>query len=342
VKNALTRALSLPPEKVRVISRYVGGGFGGKTEADQAVEAARLAKAAGRPVQVVWDRRDEFFFDRFRPAAVMQVRSGVTSAGKIAFWDSAIIGPGEREARPFYDIAHQRTTSVGGWQGGNPAGMHLFGVGPWRAPSVNSLTFARESHIDVLAAEAGLDPVEFRLRNLSHPRIRRALETAARQFGWKPGKAPSGRGAGVACGMYANACNATMAEVAVDRRTGKVTVKRLLLALDVGVVLNPDGMRQQCEGCLTMGLGQALSEEVRFRGGEVLDRNFDSYQIPRFSWLPKIEVVLIDNPETNALGGGEPPIVALGAALANAIYDAVGARVVQLPMTPVRVMASIV
>jgi nicotinate dehydrogenase subunit B len=118
-------------------------------------------------------------------------------------------------------------------------------------------------------------------------------------------------------------------------------VKRLMLALDVGVVLNPDGLRQQCEGCLTMGLGQALTEEVRFRGGDVLDRNFDTYEIPRFSWLPKLEVVLIDNPETNAVGAGEPPMVALAPAIANAIHDAVGARVAQLPMTPARVKTAL-
>jgi len=182
--------------------------------------------------------------------------------------------------------------------------------------------------------------VEFRLRNLSHARMRRTLEAAAKAYGWRSAKAPSGHGAGVACGIYANACNATMAEVGVDRATGKVMVKRLVLALDVGVVLNPDGLRQQCEGCLTMGLGQALTEEVRFRGGEVLDRNFDTYAIPRFSWLPKIEVVLIDNPATAALGGGEPPMIAIGAAVANAVYDAVGARVAQLPITPERVKAA--
>jgi CO/xanthine dehydrogenase Mo-binding subunit len=215
--------------------------------------------------------------------------------------------------------------------------MHPFHVGPWRAPSANSTTFARESHIDVLAAKAGIDPLEFRLKNLDHPRMRRVLETAAAKFGWKPGKAPSGRGVGVACGMYSNACNATMAELSVDKRTGAVRVDRLVLALDCGVVLNPDGLRQQAEGSLIMGLGYALTEEVRFRGGEVLTRNFDSYAIPRFSWLPKIDVVLVDNPETPALGGGEPPIICMGAVLANAIHDATGKRLLQLPMTPERV-----
>ena len=340
VKNAVASALGLAPEKVRVISRYVGGGFGGKTEADQAVEAARLAKITGQPVQVVYSRREEFFHDRFRPAAVMKIRAGVAGS-KIVLWDSHVFGAGDREAYPFYDIPHKRAASAGGWQGGNPPGMHPFNVGAWRAPSVNSNTFARESHIDWLAAKAGLDPLEFRLHNLEHARLRRVLETAARQFGWKAGRAPTGRGAGMACGVYSNACNATMAEVAVDRGTGGVQVKRVVMALDVGMVVNPDGMRQQAEGCVIMGMGYSLSEELRFRNGEVLNPNFDGYRIPRFSWLPNIEIVFVDQPEGPALGGGEPPIIAMGAALANAIFDATGARLLQLPMTPERVKAAV-
>jgi CO/xanthine dehydrogenase Mo-binding subunit len=340
VKNAVASALGLPAEQVRVISRYVGGGFGGKTEADQAVEAARLAKITGQPVQVVYSRQEEFFYDRFRPAAVMKIRAG-TAGGKIVLWDSHVFGAGEQGADPFYDIPHKRVASAGGWRGGNPPGMHPFNVGPWRAPSANSTTFARESHIDLLAAQAGMDPLEFRLNNLTHARLRRVLEAAARQFEWKAGRAPTGRGAGMACGIYSNACNATMAEVAVDRGTGAVEVKRVVMALDEGMVVNPDGMRQQAEGAVMMGLGYSLTEEVRFHNGELLNPAFDSYLLPRFSWLPKIEIVLVDNPETPALGGGEPPIIAMGAALANAIFDAVGARLPQLPMTPERVKAAL-
>ncbi|MFZ1147433.1 MAG: molybdopterin cofactor-binding domain-containing protein [Bryobacteraceae bacterium] len=340
VKGAVVAALEMPPAKVRIISRYVGGGFGGKTEADQGVEAARLAKITGKPVQVVYSRQEEFFYDRFRPAAVMKIRAGV-AAGKIVLWDGQVFGAGEREADPFYEIPHKRVTSAGGWMGGNPPGMNPFAVGAWRAPSVNSNTFARESQIDVLAAKVRMDPLEFRLNNLTDARLRRVLETAAKQFGWKAGRAPSGRGAGMACGIYSHACNATMAEVEVNRATGGVEVRRVVMALDEGLVVNPDGMRQQAEGCVMMGLGYALTEEVRFRNGEVLDTNFDSYQIPRFSWLPKIEIVLVDNPEMPALGGGEPPIIGMGAAVANAIFDAVGARVLQLPMTPERVKAAL-
>jgi CO/xanthine dehydrogenase Mo-binding subunit len=114
----------------------------------------------------------------------------------------------------------------------------------------------------------------------------------------------------------------------------------VVMALDLGLVVNPDGMRQQAEGAVMMGMGSALSEEVRFRNGEVLTTNFDSYRLPRFSWLPKIEIILVDNPQTPAMGGGEPPVIAIGGALANAIFDAVGARVLQLPMTPERVKAA--
>lgn len=341
LKQQLAQALGLPQQNVRVITPYVGGGFGGKSASAQAIEAARLSKLTGHPVQVVRDRGEEFFYDTFRPAAVVKVRAGLTSAGKIAFWEFNVYAAGDREARQFYDIPHQRTTSAGGWQGGESAAMHPFGIGPWRAPSVNTNTFARESHIDILAARARVDPLEFRMNHLSDKRMRRVLEAAAKQFGWKARPAPSGRGVGVACATYAGTQVATMAEVAVDKKTGHVRVKRVVCALDEGVIVSPDGSRQQIEGCITMGLGYALTEEVRFSNGDIVDRNFDTYEIPRFSWLPKIECVLVKNPEVPALGCGEPPIVTMGAVVANAIYDAAGARLLQLPMTPARITAAL-
>ena len=341
VKQQVAKVLGLAEENVRVITPFVGGGFGGKSEAPQAVEAARLAKIVGRPVQVVWDRAEEFFYDPFRPAAVIKIRAGVTAAAKIAFWDYSVVGAGERGSEPFYDVAHHRAVSAGGWQGGNPMGMHPFAVGPWRAPSANSNIFARESHIDALASQAGIDPLEFRRGNLTNKRVLRVLEAAEKQFDWKPARAPSGRGVGLACATYSGTAVAAMAEVAVDKTTGRVEVKRVVLAQDQGVTVSPDGTRQQMEGSITMGLGYALAEEVRFQGGEVLDRNFETYQIPRFSWLPKIETILIDNPDLAAQSCGEPPIVNMGAVIANAVFDAVGARLVQLPMTPARILEAL-
>ncbi len=341
VKTAVAQALGIGQENVRVIAGYVGGGFGGKTAAPQAVEAARLAKLTGRPVQVVWDRAEEFFFDGFRPAAVVKIRAGLSAAGKIVFWDYAVVGAGDRGAAAIYDIPHKRTTSAGGWQGGNPPGMHPFDVGPWRAPSANTNTFAGESHIDLLASKAGVDPLEFRQNHLSDKRVIRVLQTAAEHFGWKPAKGPSGRGVGISCGVYSNTCNAMCAEVAVNKTTGRVEVKRAVLAQDQGLVVNPDGTRQQMEGSITMGLGQTLTEEVRFKDGAVISQNFDDYELPRFSWVPKIETVLIDNQEMAAMGCGEPPMINVAASIANAIFDATGARMPQLPMTPARIMAAL-
>jgi len=132
-----------------------------------------------------------------------------------------------------------------------------------------------------------------------------------------------------------------MVELAVDKTTGGVQVKRVVCAQDRGVAVNPEGAKLQSEGCITMGLGYCLTEEIHFKGREVKDLNFDTYQIPRFSWLPKIEAVLLDSPEVPIAGGGEPPIVNMGAVIANAIFDATGARLYQLPMTPERIKAAL-
>jgi isoquinoline 1-oxidoreductase len=339
LKTQIASALGWTADKVRVITPYVGGGFGGKSASQQAVEAARLAVAAGKPVRVVWSREEEFFFDTFDPAAVLTIRSGLDAAKKIVFWDYTVIGAGSRGADHGYDIPHHRTLVRGGWNG-NPAGMHPFGIGPWRAPGANANAFARESHIDVMAAKAGVDPVEFRLNNLTDARMRRVLQAAAKAFGWTPKPGPSGRGVGVACSSDAGTYCANMAEVKVDKATGRIQVVRLVSAQDMGVVVNPEGAKQQMEGCLTMGLGYSLAEEVHFKNGELLDTNFDTYQLPRFSWVPKIQTVILESPDLAAQGGGEPAIVPMGAVLANAVFDAVGARVRQLPMTPARVMAA--
>jgi CO/xanthine dehydrogenase Mo-binding subunit len=182
-----------------------------------------------------------------------------------------------------------------------------------------------------------MDPLEFRLKNLSDKRMIGVLKAAAEKFGWRTSPAPSGRGLGVACGMDVGAYVATMAEVEVDQESGRVRVKRVVCAQDMGLAINPEGAKMQMEGCLTMGLGYALAEEVRFNGGQILDRNFDTYEIPRFSWLPKIETVLVENPGIPPAGGGEPPIVCMGGVIANAIFDATGARLFELPMTPERI-----
>jgi isoquinoline 1-oxidoreductase len=334
-KEEVAQALGMPSKNVHVITPFVGGGFGGKSQNRQVVEAARLSKLTGRPVQVAWSRQEEFFYDTFRPAAIVKIRSGVTEANQIAFWNFDVYFGGPRGAEQFYDIPHHREISHGHYTG--IPGAHPFGTGPWRAPGNNTNTFARESHIDLMAAKLRMDPLEFRLKNLGDQRMIRVLKAAAEKFGWGVSPAPSGRGFGVACATDVGAYVATMAEVEVDQQSGRVRVKRIVCAQDMGLVINPEGAKSQMEGSLTMGLGYALTEEVRFNGGEILDHNFDTYEIPRFSWLPKIETVLVENPESPPAGGGEPPIVCMGGAIANAIFDATGARLFELPMTPERI-----
>jgi isoquinoline 1-oxidoreductase len=334
LQDQIARAIGLDTKNVRIIVPFVGGGFGGKTRHLQALDAARLAKAVGKPVQVMANREEEFYYDTFRPAAVVRINSGLDASGKIAFWDYDVACAGERGSQQFYAIPNHRTVSRDAAPGGPAA--HPFATGPWRAPANNTNTFARESQIEMMAAAAGIDPVEFRLQHLTDPHLIAVLKAAAERFGWTPAKGPSKRGYGVALGIDAGTYVATIAEAAVDVERGAVRVKRVVSIQDMGVVVNPEGARIQMEGCITMGMGYALSEEVRFKNGAVLDKNFDTYEIPRFSWVPKIETGFIESTAASQ-GGGEPAIIVMGAVIANAIYDATGAHVLQLPMTPERI-----
>ena len=340
LKGQLLSALGLADNKVRVITPFVGGGFGGKSSSSQGVQAGRLAKIVGRPVQVFWTREDEFFWDTYRPAAIVKIRSGITATGTPAFWDYRVYFAGARGSALHYDIPHHRTVAHSrGWNG--PPGSHPFATGAWRAPGANTNVFAREQHIDIMAAKAGVDPVEFRLKHCSDPKFLGVLKAVAEKFGWTSAPGPSGRGVGVACGIDADTVVATMAEVAVNRKNGQITVKRVVCAQDMGLVVNPAGATIQMEGCITMGLGYALMEQQRFRGGKILDLNFDSYQLPVFSTLPEIETVLIDSEDPAPHGGGEPAIVNMGAVIANAVFDAIGVRLFELPMTPEKVLAAL-
>jgi isoquinoline 1-oxidoreductase len=334
-QEEIARALNLPADKVRVITPFVGGGFGGKSQGRQAVEAARLSKLAGAPVQVAWTREEEFFYDTFRPAALVKISSGLDGSDRIVFWDYRVFFAGERSSQNIYDVPHFRTTS-GGAARGAPS-PHPFGTGAWRGPGSNTNIFARESQIDIMASKAGIDPVEFRFKNLNNERMARVLRAAAEKFRWTPAKAPSGRGYGVALLDYLNTYVAGMAEISVNRETGQIQVKRVTIALDLGQGVNPEGIRVQTEGCVTMGLSSVLSEEIHFKGGEIKDRNFDTYDTTRFSWVPEIETVLVENPELAPQGCGEPAITCMAGLLANALFDATGVRMLRLPLSPERI-----
>lgn len=339
LQDALARELGFPLEKVRVIVPFVGGGFGGKSAFQQALEAAKLTKLYGKPVMVAWTRDEEFFYDNFHPAGVVKIKSGIDNSGLIQLWEYNVYFSGTRGSETLYDVPNARTTSYGRKKDSPP--VHPFSTGPWRAPNANTNTFARETQIDIMAAAAGTDPLEFRLKNLKDEKMIACLKAVAEKFGYVAGKAPSGRGIGIAVGTDAGTWVAEMAEVKVDIKTGVVEVIRVACAQDMGLCVNPEGATIQMEGCITMGLGYTLTEELFFEGGNIKDRSFDSYEIPRFLTLPKIDTVILDRKDQAPQGGGEPAIVAVGAVIANAIFDATGARLYRMPFTPARVLEAL-
>jgi CO/xanthine dehydrogenase Mo-binding subunit len=241
---------------------------------------------------------------------------------------------GSRSSEPIYNIPHflVKTQST--------RNVHPFNTGAWRGPGSNTNVFAMESHTDILAQAAGMDPLLFRMNNLTDERMIRVLNIAADKFGRNFNKSPSGMGYGISCTNYLNTYVATIAHVSVNKSSGKVKVEHIVCAQDMGEIINPQGAKLQIEGGITMGLSAALSEEIEFSGGKILTKNFDSYRITRFSDAPPIDVILIDNSDIPPQGCGEPAITTVGAALANAIFDAVGARVYTLPMTPERILAA--
>lgn len=338
-KEEVAKLLNMPEKNVRLMQIFTGGGFGGKIYNPQVTEVARLAKLSGKPVQLVYTREEEFLFDRLRPAAVVKIESGLDAEGNISFWDYGIYFGGQRGAKQFYQIPHHRTQTFRAPKGSRG---HPFFTGAWRAPSNNTNTFARESQINMMAAAAGEDALEFRLKHLANdPKMTEVLTTAKKKFGWKPARSPSGKGFGLACGKDAGTDVAVVVEVAVNKETGRVKVKRALCVQNMGMVVNPQGAIIQAEGCILMGMGYALSEEIHFKGRKMLTNNFDTYEFTHFSWTPEIDVVLIDAQDDPPQGGGEPAIICIGGAIANAIFDATGARLYQQPMTPKRVKEAI-
>jgi nicotinate dehydrogenase subunit B len=340
LKDSVAETMGVSPENVRIITPFVGGGFGGKTSNREALEAARLARLTGRPVQVCFNRAEEFFYDTFAPAAIVKIVSGIDDAGNIVLWDYTVYHAGERNSEAIYNVPHHRIVSLGGWMMPTP-GAHAFGVGAWRAPGAAINGFARDLQINLMAEKAGIDPLEFRLKNLKDERMKATLKAAAEKIGWKSHAARSGRGWGIACGIDANSYVVHFGEVEVDKNSGRVRLKRIVCAQDMGLCVNPQGSTIQMEGCMTMGMGYALAEEVKFRNGKILDKNFDTYAIPRFSWLPTIETVIVDNMDKPPQGCGEPGIVGVGAVIATGIYDATGAKLFRMPMTPKRVKAAL-
>ncbi len=346
VQSTITEGLKIPSEKVRVITPFVGGAFGGKlsimgTNCNlEALEAARLARLTGKPVQVAFTRSEEFFYDTFRPATIIKIKSGLDGSGNIVLWQYDVYMAGNRCAEIIYDVPHHSVNIYGSWMN-PPPDSHPFRVGAWRAPGAPNNIHAKELQMSIMAAKAGVDPLEFRLNHLKDERMIEVLKAAADKFGYTPSKLPSGRGYGISCGIDANTHVAHIGEVEVDKATGKIRVKRIVCVYDMGLCVNPQGTKMQMEGACIMGMGYALTEGLRFSDGVVLDRNFDTYDIPRFSWVPKIETIILKKDNLPPCGAGEPAVVGIGAVIATGVYDATGAKLFNMPMTPERVKEAI-
>jgi isoquinoline 1-oxidoreductase len=326
VRRELAEAFRLPEDRVRVIVPDTGSGYGGKHSGETAIEAARLARAAGRPVRVVWTREEEFAWAYFRPAGVIEVTSGAGADGRLTAWEFHNWNSGAAAIRTPYDVPNQRIEF-------HPARSPLR-QGSYRGLAATANHFAREAHMDELARAAGVDPVELRRRNLRDARMRAVLDAAAERFGWPRGKAAPDRGHGIAAGTEKGSYVAACAEVSVDKASGTVRVRRLVTAFECGAIVNPDHLLNQVEGSVVQGLGGALFEAVRFERAQVVSDRFSRYRVPRFSDVPALEVVLLDRKDLPSAGAGETPIVTVAPAIANAIFDACGARLRALPLVP--------
>ncbi|HTK77194.1 MAG TPA: molybdopterin cofactor-binding domain-containing protein [Gemmataceae bacterium] len=328
VRGELAGAFRIPPTDVRVIVPDMGSGYGGKHRGDAAVEAARLAKGAGKPVKLVWTREEEFTWAYFRPAGLIEINSGVSSDGKLTAWEFHNYHSGGSAIGTPYDVPNKKHEQHGLQNPNKP-----LRVGSYRALASTANNFARESHMDDLAKAAGVDPLAFRLKNLSNDRLRAVLEAAAKQFGWGKPSGPD-RGYGLACGTEKGSYIASCAEVAIDKAKGQVRVVRAVSAFECGAILNPDHLKNQVEGCLVMGLGGALFEHIDFEDGKILNPTFGEYRLPRFKDVPMIETVLVNRPDLPSAGAGETPIIGIAPAVGNAIFAATGVRLRSMPMVP--------
>jgi isoquinoline 1-oxidoreductase subunit beta len=326
VRGQLAQAFGIPADRVRVVIPDTGGGFGGKHFGDAAVEAARLAKAAGRPVSLRWTREEEFTWAYFRPAALIEIQGGLDAKGRIVAWDFTDINAGASALASPYEIASKRDHSA--------SSAPPLRQGSYRGLASTANNFARESFMDELAHAAAADPLAFRLAHLKDDRLRAVLEAAAKMFGWaeRQGKPAAGVGIGLACGTEKGSFVAACAEVAVDRTQGQIKVRRVCEAFECGAILNPANLQSQVQGCIIMGLGGALSEEMRFENGKILNASFHGYRVPRFADVPLVEIDLLNRPDLPSAGAGETPIIAIAPAVANAVFHATGVRVRRMPI----------
>ncbi len=325
VREELAAAFHIPLNQVRVLVPDTGSAYGGKHTGECAVEAARLAKTAGKAVKLVWTREEEFTWAYFRPAGVIDVKSGIAADGTLLAWEFHNYNSGPAGINTPYSVANQKIEF-------HPAKNPPLRQGSYRGLAATANHFARESHMDELAHLAGMDPLAFRLKNMTDVRLRAAFETAAQRFGWGKQAATPTRGFGIAGGFEKGGYLATCAEVSVDRSTGRVKIVRVVQSFDCGAVINPNGLRNQISGAIVQGIGGAMFEAVHFENGRITNPYFADYRLPRFSDVPQIEVELIDRKDQPSMGAGETPLMGLAPAVAGAIFSATGIRLRSLPL----------
>jgi isoquinoline 1-oxidoreductase len=328
VRSELARAFSLDAQNVRVIVPDFGGGFGGKHSGECAIEAARLAKAAGKPVSLRWTRAEEFTWAYFRPGGVIDIAAGLDDSGTITSWHQVNINSGPQSVETPYKIAQAK----GEFVQSEPPLRH----GSYRALAATANVFAREVAMDELANLAGKDPVEFRLAHLENERLRAVVEAAAKKFAWSErfGNRAQNAGIGFACGIEKGSFLATCAAVEVNPSDGTIRVPHVTAAYECGKITNPNGLLQQARGAIVMGIGAALRERIEFdENGKIKNATFWKYEVPRFGDVPpKLEIELLDRPDLPSLGAGETPIIGIAPAVANAVFQATGTRLREMPL----------
>jgi isoquinoline 1-oxidoreductase len=307
VRAQLAEAFHIPEERVRVIVPDMGSGYGGKHTGEVAIEAARLAKAAGSPVKLVWTRAEEFAWAYLRPAGVIDVKATVDASNRIVSWEFDNWNSGNAGIRTPYDIPNQR---IQFHECDSPLRQ-----GSYRGLAATANHYAREMHMDAIARALKIDPVDFRLQHLRDDRIAAVLKAVAERIGWPKPSAP-GRALGIACGTEKGGYIATAVELS-PAATG-FRIERLVAAFECGAIVNPDGLRNQVEGSIVQGLGGALFEAITFEDGRITNGSLARYRVPRFKDVPRIEMVLLDRKDQPSAGAGETPIVCVAPAIGAA------------------------
>ncbi|HVX67994.1 MAG TPA: molybdopterin cofactor-binding domain-containing protein [Bryobacteraceae bacterium] len=322
VRAELAKALGISEAKVRVRVSMPGGAFGGKQRSECELEAAILARAAGRPVRVAWTREEEFRVGYARPAGVVDIESGIDAGGRLVAWRFRNYNSGAPGLRPPYDLVNMSNEF---WRAESP-----YRQGSYRALAATLNNFARESHIDEWAHALDRDPLDFRLAHISDARLKEALQRAAERFGWGKRKAGHGAGYGLACNIEKGARLALFVET--EGSGVGLKLRRIVAVGDFGAALNPDNLRNQMQGAIIQGTGGALWEQLQFDGRSQLTRRLSEYRVPRFGDVPEIAVELIDRRNVPAAGAGESPITLPAPAIANALFSATGERRRSLPL----------